>query len=527
MATKVANPDEFVDACSIVWLLQQSSNDRIVKTALQAIAGLPREFSAFEILRDAGAIPMILQHFSSCFQRDHSFSHTKWRVNDAEGAAVYCRAWIRLTHGTSERWPSNLHQPLNTLKDMPGNFHVSSIAACVFALDALDSRSSQMGLLSCINRAASGESTYDELTQRWLLDTFLECSLSWELRAAVLNDLVKRAVPTLLQLLQHATEKSGIHIRATIALILTYLTQGNFDPELLWDEEKRHLNFSETLIPSLAAVIQDPDRFGVTAGPLVFAVSEFSRHAAQVSERSSRFPPHVDIARYGLFKLFIEGRIGVVPDDLLIDILQILHPLVNMTLEQKPLFVKTLVRTLTTSVDVDVALGSIRLLEPMLTDCSSSVVEVFMEENGISTLLRVAHTGDTDSRRLQLDCLRTLCIFIRSSAMIVPSEDPLQNSHSHSLALEEQFDVVFQSDFFTTLIAAVGGRRWWLPEIAEIWVPSLMHLCQVQPQHQIWRSVEAVFRDFAEINDGEEGSQRLLDDLDKMRTIIDTPAPSL
>ncbi|KAF8894368.1 hypothetical protein CPB84DRAFT_1295632 [Gymnopilus junonius] len=525
MAGPMVNQDDYVDACSIVWLLQQSSNDRIVKAALQAIAGLPREFSAFHILREAGTIRMVLQQFSCCFHRDHSFSHTKWRVNDAEGAAVYCRAWIRLTHGTSESWPSNLHQPLSTLKDTTGNFHVSAIAACVSALDALDSRTSQIGLLSHINRVASGDSTYDELTQRWLLNTFLECSLSWELRAAVLNDLVKRAVPTLLQLLQHATEKSGIQIRATIALILTYLTQGNFDPELLWDEEKRHLNFSETLIPSLASVIQDPDRFGVTAGPLIFTVSEFSRHAVQAFERSSRFPPHVDTARWGLFKLFIEGRIGIVPDNLLVDILQILHPLDNITSEQKPLFVKALVRTLSTSVDVDVAISSIRLLEPILIACSSSVVNVFMEENGISTLLRVARTGDTDSRRLQLDCLRILCIFIQSSATAFSSENPL--GQSRSPALEEQFDIIFQSDFFTTLIATVGGRRWWLSEIAEIWVPALIHLCQVQPQHHLWRSVETVFRDFAEINDGEEGSQRLLDDLGRLRTIIDSSAASL
>ncbi|KDR74980.1 hypothetical protein GALMADRAFT_248800 [Galerina marginata CBS 339.88] len=521
MAPTTVNNDDYVDACSLMWLLQQCSNDDTVMATLQAIGGLPREFSAFHVLREAGAIPMVFQHFSCCFHRDLTFDK-KWEVIDADGAERYCRAWVRLTHGTSESWPSDLRAPLNTLKDLSEKLHVSAIATCASALDALDSRNTQLALLSHIKRLARGESIYDDLTRRWLLDTFLECSLSWELYTAVFNDIVKKAIPILIQLFQQEADKSGSQSRTIIVLIIHSLTTGNVDPVLLWDEEMRRMNFPKILIPSLATIIQSPDRFGVEGELLNFTITEFSRHASSAFTRSWRFPSHVKgIARQGLSKLYLEGRIGVglVPDPVLVDILQMLYPPVDITVDQQRLFVKTLIKTLTTSVDVNVDICSIRLLEPLLTNCQSSVIHVFTEENGFAALLRAAHTGDTDSRRLQLDCIRTLCVFIRSSTNTSVRQEA--NCPSQSPAQEKQLNAIFQSDFFTTLISAVGARRWWLPEIADTWVPSLLCLCRVSPHEHIWRSVEAVFRNFAEINVGEDGLQRLVDDLDEMKAILD------
>ena len=465
---------------------------------------------------------MVLQHFSCCFRRDVSFD-THWDVIDYNAAEKYCRSWMRLTQGTSEEWPRDLQAPLDALKCIEGHLHASVIAACTIALDSLDSRNPQLVLISHLHELANGESNVDELTQRWLLDTFLECILSWELHAAVVNDLTKRAVPVLLQLLQQASDRQSSHRRSTIALILQFLTVGRVDSTLLWDEEQRRQGFHNLVIPSLATVVMDPENYGVKDELLNFTTSEFSRLVAPVFTRSSNFPSSVkNIARNGLSKLYLDGRIavGLIPDRDLADILQILYPL-PVAPEQHPWFVKTLLRTLTTSTHVNVAIGAIRLLEPLITDCDSTVLRVFTEENGIAALLHAANTGDFDSRRLRIDCIRTLCVFIRSSTNFRVKENN-KVFPSQSIAMEKQFDIIFESDFFTTLIAVVGTRRWWLAEIVDIWLPSMLRLCEIRPEEQIWRSVEGVFREFAELNVEEDKYQQMLNDLDQMNQIIGT-----
>jgi len=155
----------------------------------------------------------------------------------------------------------------------------------------------------------------------------------------------------------------------------------------------------------------------------------------------------------------------------------------------------------------------------LLTDCDSSVLRVFIEENGIASLLRAAHIGETDGRRLQIDCIRTLCLFIRSST----KKENIKLCPSQSVAMDKQFDIVFESEFFPTLISVVGARRWWLAEIADVWLPSMLRLCEIRPgERQIWRNVEAVFRQFAELNIEEDGYQQMLDDLDRVNQILET-----
>lgn len=461
---------------------------------------------------------MVLQHFSCCFRRDVSFD-SHWEVINPNAAEKYCRSWMRLTQGTSEEWPRDLQAPLNALKCIDGNLHVSVIAACTIALNSLDSRIPQLALISHLHEFANGESNVDELTQRWLLDTFLECILSWELYAAVVTDLTKRAVPVLLQHLQQASDRQSSHRRSTIALILQFLTAGRVDSTLLWDEEQLHQGFHNVIISSLAAVVMDPEIYGVQDELLNFTTSEFSRLVAPVFTRSSNFPSSVkNIARSGLSKLYLDGRIavGLIPDRDLANILQILHPL-PVTPEQHPCFVKTLLQTVTASTDVNVAIGAIRLLEPLLTNCDSTVLRAFTEENGITILLRAGNTGDIDSRRLPICCIRALCVFISTSCRVKK-----ENNMVSVGGMEKQFDTIFESEFFTTLIAVVGARRWWLAEIVDIWLPSMLCLCEIRPEEQIWRSVECVFRDFAELNVEEDGYQRMLDDLDQMNQIIGT-----
>jgi len=519
MACADDNYDDYIDACCITWLLQHSSDDDTMKTALQAIGGLPRAFSAFHVLREANTIQMVLQQFNSCFRRDPSFGMHHCTVSDPENAEKYCRAWIRLTHGTSESWPRYLRGPLGMLKDFDDNLHVAAIATCTQALDALIYRGPQLTLLSHLDRFANGEACYDNFTESWLLETFLECSLSWELHTLVANDIAKKAIPTLLQLLQRASDTSSLQNRTTITLILHTLILGNVDTRLLWDEEQRSISYHNVLIPSLASIIQHRDHYGIYGQLLDFIVSEFSRLAAPAAVRSSHFPTNIkNIARQGLSDLYLSGRIGVglLPDSVLADMLQLLYPPTNVSVEQRPVFVKSLLKTLSDSKDINVATCSIRLLEPLLLDDYGTVLQAFEDGNGISTLLRAALTGDSDSRRLQFDCIRTLCIFFQRSF----GSQPDDFIWTHSVRLEKQLDVIFQSDFFNIVVSTIGGRKWWLSEVSLIWLPSLLRLCEIRPQEDVWKTVESAFRAFAEENIGEDGCDQLLVGLDQMKKMI-------
>lgn len=502
-------------------MLQQcsSSNEDIVTTVLQAIGGLPRDFSAFQVLRNAGAIRLTLQQFVSCFHCDSSFG-VEWYILDPQGAERYCRAWMRLTRGTMERWPSDLLKPLDKLTSVQGQHHISVIASCTCALDSLDSRIPQLALINHLEKFVSGESNLSHLTQCWLLDTLLECSIGWELEAAVIEDIAKRAIPFLLQLLHLTTRALASQPRNAIALTLCSLTHGNIDPSLFSDENKRQKDFHKVIIPSLAAILQDPIRFGVKDDLLNQTSIEFSRLSAPVLMGSHRLLRDLkQITRFTLSKLYLDGRIGIglVSDYVLADILQILHPLGNIALEQRPWFVTTILDTLRVTTDLNVTIGAVRLLEPLLVDCHLPVLRVFLDGNGISTLLRASHAGDTDSRKLQVDCMRTLCIFLRRVAACRLRQKEFSVLYPSS---EIKLDTIFRSDLFTTLISIISVQRWWLEEIADVWLPSLLELCEVTPNEHIWRNVEIVFGKFAENHIGEDKYPRMLKDLDRMKEVL-------
>ncbi|KAF8149505.1 hypothetical protein B0H34DRAFT_757903 [Crassisporium funariophilum] len=518
----VVNPDDYMDACALVWMLEQCSSEDIVTTALHAIAGLPRDFSAFHVLRDAGAMSLVLKYFTTCFHRD-SYFEVQWHLLDAEAAEKYCRAWMRLTRGTSEKWPNELLAPLNKLKAMKGQGHIPAIAACVCALDSLDSRDSQLAVISHLDDFTSAESTLSHVTQCWLLDTVLECSVGWELQTAIVEDMTRKVIPILLHLFHLTKDALDSHPRNAIALTLQSLIWKKVDASLFSDENKRSENFYLVIIPSLAAIIQDPSRFGVDNVLLDLTSVEFSRLAAPILTRSDHFPQQLQsIVRRVLSKIYLEGRIGIGPvsDGVLADILQILHPPV-CALDQRPLFVETLLKTLKASTNVNIKLCVIRLLEPILLDCELSVIRVFLEKNGPAALLRAARAGDTDSRRLQLDCMRTLCIFIRSC---VPYSLSTMHSSTDATLNDLFHSGIFQSDFFPVLTSIISQQRWWIPEIADIWVPSLLALSQWWPHEQAWKGAESVLRVFADNHDESEYC-RLSKDLDKMKDILNSTPP--
>jgi hypothetical protein len=210
-----------------------------------------------------------------------------------------------------------------------------------------------------------------------------------------------------------------------------------------------------------------------------------------------------------------------VPDYVLADVLQLLFPPTKLPLPRQSAFVQTLVETLETSSHPDIVNWAIRLLEVLLSRCSLEVTNTFVESNGINAVVRAARAGVVDSRRLQIDSLRTMCAFIGSSA------DQYKRASDLDSTLDGQFDALFQSDFFDTLCSIVASRRWWLFEVSGHWLPAIVELCRIRPKEKVWQNVFKTFKEFAERNVGEAEYSETLAQLEiilRVSSAVDTPS---
>ncbi|KAF7306025.1 hypothetical protein HMN09_00757100 [Mycena chlorophos] len=504
--------EDVIDATALAWLFTQSTDQQIVSIALQAIAGLPRDFTALSILRDAGALALIEQGFQACFHKDTTID-LRWHLVDAESAALFCRAWIRLTRGTGEQWPLAIIEPLWLLQDLDLAEHAdaAAIASCAIALSSFDSHVSQWEVLVHLARSAAGEVTLSQSTQCCLLDSISECFVHWEMPAAVIEDTISRVIPVLLRVLHLTEELPNSSVRSAAALALYIVTCGGkvaIDLGAYMNEEARRSEYCELMLQALSVIVRTPARFGVQDELLDTVSLELARVASPVVAQSERFPHKLRImARESLSKLYADGRIGqgIVPDNVLADVLQLMFPPVRLDGPQKIVFVTTLVETLETTSHPAIINWAVRLLEILLGGCSLNVSSAFVECGGIEVVVRMARRDD--SRRLQIDSLRTLCNFI--------------GSVTDSDAAPETLDPLFGSDFFETLCAVVAARRWWLPEVTKHWLPPLVRLCRMRPQFtQVWIGVTKVFREYAERNVSEEGHWETLVDLQAMIAYI-------
>jgi hypothetical protein len=202
-----------------------------------------------------------------------------------------------------------------------------------------------------------------------------------------------------------------------------------------------------------------------------------------------------------------------VPDSILADVLHLLFPPAYLSQSQQSVFVTTLVETLQTSSHPDITNWAVRLLEVLLSRCSLAVSQAFVEGDGINAVVRAARAGAVDSRRLQIDSLRTMCAFIAST-----TKEYKATNTSHP-TLDTQFDVLFESDFFETLCSVVASRRWWLFEVSGHWLPAIVELCCIRPDAKVWQNVLKTFKEFAERNVGEEGYSETLCHLDVIRKV--------
>ncbi|KAJ6625879.1 hypothetical protein B0H10DRAFT_2001191 [Mycena sp. CBHHK59/15] len=508
--------EDFIDATALAWLFNKSTDNEVVSSALQAIAGLPREFSAHCLLRDAGALPRIEQAFQACFHKDTTVD-LQWHLVDPDSAELYCRAWMKLTRGTSEQWPFNIVEPLWMLQDLNTHPDTAAIASCAVALSSIDSHMSQWELLSYLARCAAGEIQLSQTTQCCLLDSISECFVRWEMPVAVIEDTALRAVPVLLRIL-HLTGELPSHtiVRSAAALALYIVTIGAVNLGSYMREEKRRAEYCELMIQALSAIVETPDRFGVQDSLLDTVGLELARLASPVVAQSERFPQRLRIiARSSLSKLYADGRIaqGTVPDHILADVLHLLFPPTELPQSRQSIFVTTLVETLETSSHPDITNWAVRLLEVLLSRCSLSVSQAFVEGNGINAVVRAARAGAVDSRRLQIDSLRTMCAFIASTTTVYK-----QTKASHSI-LDAHFDALFHSDFFDTLCSVVASRRWWLFEVSGHWLPPIVELCRIRPDATIWQNVFKTFKEFSERNEKEDGYSETLSHLDVIRKV--------
>ncbi|KAJ7495978.1 hypothetical protein B0H11DRAFT_2001413 [Mycena galericulata] len=519
----LATFEDAIDATALTWLFNKSTDHEVVSTALQAIAGLPHDFSALRILRDAGALQLIEQGFQSCFHQDTTVD-LQWHLVDPEKSELYIRAWLRLTRGTGEQWPFDIIEPLWMLQDLNTHPDAAAIASCAIAMSSFDSHMSQWELLAYLARCSAGEVQLTQATQCCILDSISACFVKWEMPVAVIEDTATRAVPILLRMLHLTEDLPNSKVRSAVALALYIITcEVAIDLGMYMSEEKRRREYCELMIEALSAIVETPARFGVQDGLLDIVSVELARLASPIVAQSERFPQQLrTVARSSLSKLYADGRIaqGIVPDNILADVLHLLFPPAYLSQAHQSVFVTTLVETLETSSHPDITNWAVRLLEVILSRCSLAVSQAFVESDGINAVVRAARAGAVDSRRLQIDSLRTMCAFIASTT------NEYKTTTSHAV-LDSQFDVLFRSDFFDTLCSIVASRRWWLFEVSGHWLPAIVELCRIRPDAPVWKNVLKTFKEFAERNVGEDGYSETLSHLETIRKVcIGEPSES-
>lgn len=419
---------------------------------------------------------------------------------------------MRLTCGTSIKWPRELVNLLETLRKTANKEDISAIAECTRAVAFLDGSDGRSMIISSLNRHVTHRIHLSQETQCWLLETFLQFSLTLGSQFPPPNHIAKAMVPILLRLLHYnlGWDARASNVRSAAALCLSYMTGGTYDSILLNDESRRQEQFYDHLIPSFTIIIQDPGFFGVDEELLNQMAADFVHVAIQMSKGDfkdcNRFR---SIAQLGLSKIYLQGRINnATSDEALSKILQIIFPPGLVASEDRPPFLKSLMQTLSRPAQSPILLGSaLRLLEPLLSDAQPAVLDAFVESGGCTVLLNVADIGEVGSGALQLSCIRNICLFVQNAG------------YNHSDATSKaRLNNIFQSPFLHTITTLLKNRSFWSPEIPLIWVPALLRLCKVRPYDNRWKNVEAALSKFIG-HDGKHGYDKLKQGLDNIKAL--------
>jgi hypothetical protein len=492
---------------------------RVTSAALQAIAGLPRSFSATHILREAGALHLVEQGFQSCFEKDTAVG-VNWHLLDADRAWLYCKAWMNLTRGLTKPWPSELLDPLGKLRDLEGNSDAAAIASSVVAVSesSLNAHMAQWDLVAYLSKYATGKVKLSRSTVCWLLDSITESFIHWEIPIAVIEraQLSSRAVPVLLRLLRLTEDLPTSHIRSATALALYSFTSGPVSWDVYKSEDLRRVRYCEVMLMSLSKIAVTPGQFGVTDFLLDITAQELSK-LASLAVDNQLSPVLKDLGISSLFHLFIAGRVaaGALSDAALADVVHLLNQIPRIPPEHQPMMVETLVDILERSTHPDLMSWSVRLLKKLLTGAPISLVGVFTGRGGINAVLRTVKRGAIPHRQLHVDSWQTLCICMNASITLgnLQYEPP----SSLSAAIGNQINAIFQSDFFETFCSAITLRPLWLFEVSDIWIPTLANLCRIRSNESIWRTVIKVVRD---ANARTQDRLRISETLHEMESIL-------
>ncbi|KAG6820300.1 hypothetical protein H0H93_002564 [Arthromyces matolae] len=485
--------EDKLDASALVWLLKTSTDKYVHSAALQAIAGLPRDFTALHTLREAGVITLLEQGFQSCFDQDKTVD-LKWHLLDEESAYLYCKSWMSMSRRTSRQWPVHLLEPLWKLQDIEDHPDVAATASCAVALSSFDSHLAQWELLGYISRYVSGDIELSPSTLTWILDSMIAGLNQWAMALAVVEKTTISAVPVLLGLLKHIEDLPTSSVRSATGLALYGFTCGPVNVVDYLNEERRRNTHPTLMVKALAAIVSSPERFGVI-DHLDVVAKELSRLASPMLSQPHRFSPEVrQTARASLFTLLLSEHISAdrLPNDLLSDALHLLHQ-VRAPPPNHVAFVKVLSKILVASTHPGVTSWSVRLLRSLLTNCSLAVALAFTENNGFHAVLRAAMRGDIDNRRLQVDSWRAMHAFVDSCVTLQPASTPAidyVDSPGDRLIQE-----IFRSDFFETIFAAIVSNNWSLFEVSGRWTPTLVQLCQLRSRDPAWTKLLRVVQD--------------------------------
>jgi len=519
-APPIMTRDDHLDASALAWLFTRSTDKHVTSAALLAIAGLPRDFSATHILREADALNLVEQGFQSCFEKDTTVG-VNWDLLDADGAWLYCKAWMNLTRGSAKQWPLEFVDPLRKLQDFQGNSDASATASSVVAVSqsSPDAHMAQWDLVAYLSKYVTGKVKLSHSTVCWLLDSITESVMHWEIPIAVIERtaLSASAVPVLLRLLRHTENFPASHIRSATALALHSFTCGPIDLQVYQSEELRRMKYCEVMLMSLSKIAMNPSQFGVTDPLLDITATQLSKLASPAAGHSNQLSFTLkSIAVASLLHLFTTGRIAVgkVPDAVLADVLHLLCHIPRVPSKDQLLIVKILVDILGRSSNPDLTTWSVRLLKKLLAGCPISVVQAFTESGGINAVLRTVRVGGIGHQQLQGDSWRTLCICMNASITFgdLKHEPP----SDLSIIIRNQLDAIFHSDFFETFCSVITSRPWWLIEVTDDWIPTLTKLCCLRPYESVWRNVIKVVNDANAKTHDHHGISEAMNQLENM-----------
>lgn len=508
--------EDILDASALIWLLEEpTSTESTRSSALQAIAGLPRDFTAYQLLHQAGAVEETLERFESCFQLDVTLDN-QWLIKDANAAGKYCHVWLRLTYQTGLKWPHRLLQPLRLLSNLNNQLSVNAAATCILALNSLEEYGPQNELLSLLSRHVDGEVRLSWSVQQEVLDTLLECIALWELPGIVIAEVISRAVPLLLKLLSQLGNTGPSSLRNAVSLNLYKLTGNFLEQDVRREEGKRTNVYWLASIQALSKLVEKPASYGVNGEDLHATLTvELARLAGVLVTKPQEFPPPVkESAKTAFTSLYLQKRIavGVFSEQILADVLHLLQPAVPLSSSRKNQFILCLLDTLKHTRHPDVTRNALRLLDSQMVSHSPKSLDAFMEGGGLETLLHIANTGNkVDGRILQTDSLRILCTFVHAIADLhSQDEEGFPSSY---------FDAVLRGDFLNTFCAVVTTGKAWLKDVAKIWAPALVVLCEARPTSPGWRNLERTFWKYADLHQTENDYDVLMGSLHRIREL--------